>query len=116
MCLRFEVKQYGQNLGTVNKNYIWYEMGFFGYWGQQVKLVLLCLDAPSILRDYVHQVVMSPECPIATDIHWLNLIILSQVVYLYEHSVWTLRSVVRKIEEVSALIQKSVRINTNALN
>ena len=103
MCLRFEVKQYDHNRGTINKDYVWYEMGFFGYWGQQGKLVLLCLDAPLALREYVHRAVVSPKSPITTDIHWLSSIFLSQIVHLYDHSIWTLRSVVGKIEEVSAL-------------
>ena len=116
MCLRFEVKQYGHNPGAVNKDYVWYEMGFFGHWGQQGKLVLLCLNTPLLLRDYLHRAVMSPASPITIDIHWLSSLVLSQIVHLYDHSVWTLRNVIRKIEEVSAFMQSSAGIDTNASN
>ena len=77
MCLRFEMKQYDHNLGTIDRDYMWYEMGFFGYWGQQGKFMLLCLNAPLVLRDYVHHAVTSPEAPITTDIHRLSSVLLS---------------------------------------
>jgi hypothetical protein len=104
MSLRFVVKQYSQHLAASEKDYVWYEMGFFGYRGSQGKVVLLCLDLPLVLRDCLQRTIVSCESPITTNMHWLSSTFLSQILHLYDHSVWTLRSVVREIEEVRAPI------------
>jgi len=62
----------------------------------------------------LQRAVVSRESPITTDIHWLSSAFLSQTLNLYDHSVWTLRNVVREIEEVRALRKWSAGIDTNA--
>lgn len=104
MCFRFEVKQVGRDQGIVDKDYVWYEMGFLGHWTTEGKMVLLCLDVPIVLRDRLLRAVMLHDTPATANMEWLSSTLLSQIVHLYDHSVWTLRNIVRGIEEVSSSV------------
>jgi hypothetical protein len=95
---RFLVKQLNDNPVALRSGYVWYEMGFVCHRTSSEKMMLLCLDVPTVLRDSLQRLISSwREIPPPIDVHSC---IIGEIVQLYDHSVWTLRNTVRDFEKV----------------
>ena len=101
---RFLVKQVAAR-GSINQHsYEWYEMGFFTRWISPGEQIMFCFDIPQTLEDRLQTLFLSPSTtPKLPDIYSLHVIVIDEMVKLFDNSVWSLRDTVRLIELVKLL-------------
>lgn len=99
-----------------NKDYKWYEMGFFTFWEKtagergvdKVILRVLCVDTPHDMPASLKQLLEArhkPEEAIKFDDPLaLHGVLLDKIVLLLDIAVWRVRDRVRDIEKVSTMI------------
>lgn len=104
-----------------NQNvYEWYEIGFFTKWTSKGGHVLFCFDNPLILRDRLKTLFLSPLItPKLSDIYSPHVLVIDEIIKLFDRSVWSLRDVVRATEMVklpSHLTSERKAANNNLQN
>ena len=95
-------------------------MGFFTRWTSKGGHVLFCFDIPLILRDHLKSLFLSPSTtPKLSDIYSLHMLVIDEIIKLFNRSVWSLRDIVRATEMVklpSYAIGKRELANNNFQN
>lgn len=89
-----------------NKDYVWYEMGFFTRWRDGGYCQVLCVDTPPDLKCRLQKAVQEKldfgdldfRDPFA-----MHAPLLDELVYYNDKSVWAIRDPIRRIEKVSFL-------------
>ena len=80
--------------------YSWSEMSFFTRW-TRASSVTLCFDVPKTSQMRTHQALVSRQQRLDfRDIYAGHVIVLDEVLALFDESVWALRDEVRRIEKV----------------
>ena len=98
---RILVKQIGTGEGANQHAYEWYEMGFFTRWTSKGGHVLFCFDIPLILRHRLETLFLSPwTTPKLSDLYSLHVLVIDEIIKLFDTSVWSLRDIVRATEMV----------------
>ena len=76
-------------------------MGFFVRWTSKGGQVLFCFDIPLVLRDRFQTLFLSPMImPKLSDIYAPHVLVIDEIIKLFDRSVWSLRDVVRATEMV----------------
>ena len=76
-------------------------MGFFTRWISKGGQVLFCFDIPLILRDRLKTLFLSPSIiPELSDIYAPHVLVVDEIIKLFDRSVWCLRDLVRATEMV----------------
>ena len=76
-------------------------MGFFTRWTSKGGQILLCFDIPLMLRDRLQTLFLSPSImPKLSDIYSPHVLVIDEIIKLFDRSVWSLRDVVRATEKV----------------
>ena len=87
--------------GSNQHVYEWYEMGFFTRWTSKGGHVLFCFDIPTILRDRLETHFLAPSlAPNLSDIYSPHVLVIDEIIKLFDRSVWSLRDIVRATEMV----------------
>jgi hypothetical protein len=98
-----------------DKDYIWYEMGFFTYWDHSGRCRVVCIDTPEELQSELETVLQkqwgletalqkqSPPLNFS-DPFTMHVPLIDQIILQYDDSVWGIRDLIRKIEKVSTSI------------
>ena len=96
---RFLVKQVLPVEKPTGREYEWYEMSFFSHSVGRAQKLMLCLDTPSFFKTWLLRPISS-AVPIESKlgIYSMHLLILEELVRLYDRALWSLRDVVRRIE------------------
>ena len=117
---RILVKQIGTGGGANQHAYEWYEMGFFTRWTSKGGHVLFCFDIPLILRDRLKTLFLPPSItPKLSDLYSPHMLVIDEIIKLFDASVWSLRDIVRATEMVkmpSYATGKSEAANNNLQN
>lgn len=78
-------------------------MIFYVYAQSNGSAVAFCINTPKMFRGNLIDTMNSGKCEIAEDaVSLLQNMILSEVVKLYDASVWTIRDHVRELEKVNS--------------
>lgn len=99
------------------KDYIWYEMGFFTRWDHSGNCRVVCIDTPEELQSGLKNFFQShskPETALPKPPHPLNfkdpfamhIPLIDQIVMRYDESVWLIRDLIRDVETVSTSIMR----------
>lgn len=81
--------------------YEWYEMGFFTKWASPNSHIVLCFDIPqSLLASLTKAVSSSSMILDSASIYSLHIIIIDEVLKLFDTAIWSIRDVIRKAELV----------------
>ena len=99
----------GVNVGR--HEYEWYEMGFFTTWISQNSHSIFCFDMPqSSLADLTKAVSSSSSSSSSSSrtldsasIYALHVIIIDEILKLFDTAVWSLRDTIREVELVDIL-------------
>ena len=76
-------------------------MGFFTRWTSNDGHVLFCFDIPLILRDRLKTLFHSPSItPKLSDLYSPHVLVIDEIIKLFDTSVWSLRDIVRATEMV----------------
>ena len=76
-------------------------MGFFTRWTSNGGHVLFCFDIPLILRDRLKTLFLSPSItPKLSDLYSPHVLVIDEIIKLFDTSVWSLRDIVRATEMV----------------
>ena len=76
-------------------------MGFFTRWTSDGEHVLLCFDTPLVLRDRLKTLFLPPSVTTKLpDIYSPHLLVIDEIIKLFDRSVWSLRDVVRATKTV----------------
>ena len=76
-------------------------MGFFTRWTSKGGQVLFCFDIPLMLRDRLQTLFLSPTImPKLSDIYSPHVLVIDEIIKLFDRSVWSLRDVIRATEMV----------------
>jgi hypothetical protein len=88
---------------TVSKYpYDWHKPGFFTSWTPQGKTVILCFNAPTILKEAIIRSAMATDLELEMHMPFkLHNILVEEIVTLFDKSVWAWRDLVRDLEKVS---------------
>ena len=79
-------------------------MGFFTRWTSKGGQILFCFDIPLMLRDRLQAPFLSPSTtPKLSDIYSPHVLIINEIINLFDRSVWSLRDIVRATEMVKLL-------------
>lgn len=81
------------------KDYLWYEMRFFSMWRSSGQHVVLCVGTPERLEAML-EAMLREDPPDLTHPLTLHICLISQIIRLYDQSVWRSREPIRKFEEV----------------
>ena len=88
-------------MGANQHVYEWYEMGFFTRWTSKGGQILFCFDIPLMLRDHLQTLFLSPSTlPKLPDIYSPHVLVIDEIIKLFDRSVWSLRDIVRATEMV----------------
>lgn len=94
---RFIVKRFK----PMHSTYSWFEMSFFTTWTAG-SMTSFCFDVPKTAQIRIHQTLASRAQPIdLEDVYANHVILLDEILVLYNESVWALRDGLRQIEKVS---------------
>ena len=62
---------------------------------------MICFDTPLILRDHLKTLFLSPSMiPRLSDIYSPHVLVIDEIIELFDKSVWSLRDIVRETEMV----------------
>ncbi len=76
-------------------------MGFFTRWTSPGGQIIFCFDVPQTLHDRLQTHFLSPSTmPKLSDVYSLHLVIIDEMIKLFDKSVWSLRDIVRVTELV----------------
>ncbi len=76
-------------------------MGFFTRWTSSGGQIIFCFDVPQTLHDRLQTHFLSPSTmPKLSDVYSLHLVIIDEMIKLFDKSVWSLRDIVRVTELV----------------
>ena len=76
-------------------------MGFFTRWTSKGGQVLFCFDIPLMLRDRLQTLFLSPSImPKLLDIYSPHVLVIDEIIKLFDRSIWSLRDVIRATEMV----------------
>lgn len=76
-------------------------MAFFTRWISSGGQIIFCFNAPQTLHDSLQTLFLSPSTtPRLSDIYSLHLVVIDDIIDLYDKSVWSLRDIVRMTELV----------------
>lgn len=93
------VKQVAASGGVNQHDYEWYEMGFFTRWTSSGGQIIFCFDVPQTLHDRLQTHFLSPSTmPKLSDVYSLHVVIIDEMIKLFDKSVWSLRDIVRVTE------------------
>ena len=93
---RFIVKK----VDPVQSSYSWSEMSFYTTWTPELT-INLCLDVPKPSQMRLHQALASRQKPFdPRDIYASHVVLLDEILAMFDESVWALRDGVRRIEIV----------------
>ncbi|KAF7510226.1 hypothetical protein GJ744_006922 [Endocarpon pusillum] len=96
---RFLVKQLEKNVSSADLGYFWHEMGFFTQSTAPNRTTVLCFDVPYSFRHGLQQSLrLSSGKGHDYNRYTLHRFLTSEVINLYDTSVWTIRDVVRDVE------------------
>ena len=94
---RFIVKR----VDPIQSSYSWSEMSFYTTWTTEFT-INLCFDVPKASQMRLHQALNLRQKPFDTrDIYASHVLLLDEVLAMFDDSVWALRDGVRQIEIVS---------------
>lgn len=80
--------------------YSWSEMSFYTKWTPSSS-VILCFDVPKTSQMRTHQAVVSHQQQLNfKDIYAGHVLVLDEILALFDESVWALRDEVRRVEKV----------------
>jgi hypothetical protein len=86
-------------------------MGFITKWSPPNRNVVICFDAPRALQTRLEEVLSSDrEKREVHDPYALHSVIVDEVLAIYDSSVWSLRDLVRSVEQV--LLPRVLRLWT----
>ena len=80
--------------------YTWNEMTFHTKWTSR-SATALCLDLPVSVQDQILHTLSRPEHAVLLDIYSIQVIILDEIIRLFDKSVWAIRDAVRQVEKVN---------------
>lgn len=80
--------------------YEWNEMTFHTKWTSR-SAIALCFDLPVSVQDHIQLVLSRQEQSALLDIYSMQVIILDEIIHLFDKSVWAIRDAVRNVEKVS---------------
>ena len=87
-------------------------MTFFSRW-EPGHCVMLCVDTPDDFEEELKHAVECEQEPLDfNDAFALHVPLMDQIINLYDHSVWSIRDLIRRVEKVS---QRSVFADQNGL-
>lgn len=93
---RFIVKK----VDPVQSSYSWSEMSFYSAWTTKCT-INLCFDVPKASQIRIHQALAVSHKPFETrDVYASHVILLDEILAMFDESVWALRDGVRQIERV----------------
>ncbi len=93
---RYIVKQYASTQLT----YTWFEMSFHTFW-TPITSVILCFNVPKTSQMRIHHSLVSRQQRLdLKDIYAAHVLVLDEILALFDQSVWALRDGVRRIEKV----------------
>lgn len=93
---RFIIKQVIGKEG----GYIWNEMTFHTKWTPR-SATALCFDLPVSAQDQIQLALSRQEQATLLDIYSVQVIILDEIIHLFDKSVWAIRDAVRNVEKVN---------------
>lgn len=90
--------------GANQYDYYWFEMTFFTRWTTPGGHTVLCLDVPDAALARLQALFLSPSKTLdLSDIYSPHLVIVDEIIRLFDISVWSLRNIVRTTELVRLL-------------
>lgn len=94
---RYIVKQIASKQST----YTWSEMSFHTFW-TPITSIILCFNVPKTSQMRIHHSLVSRQQRLdLRDIYMTHVLVLDEILALFDQSVWALRDEVRRIEKVS---------------
>ena len=76
-------------------------MGFFTRWISPGGQIIFCFDVPQTLYDRLQTRFLSPSTtPKLLDVYLLHVVVIDEIIKLFDKSVWSLRDIVRVTELV----------------
>jgi len=82
--------------------YEWYEMSFYIYAVPHGATVIFCMDTPLHFGKELVNTLNARNQPVPKDkLAFLQSAVLAELLKMYDHTVWTIRDVVRGLEKVS---------------
>ena len=76
-------------------------MGFFTRWISPGEQIIFCFDVPQTLYDRLETHFLSPSTtPKLSDVYSLHVVIINEIIKLFDKSVWSLRDIIRVTELV----------------
>jgi hypothetical protein len=83
-----------------DQRYFWYEMSFFTYWSPTYCMTL-CIGTPDDLELRLAAILSADsESVNVFDPFAMQVLLVDQVITIYDQSVWDIRDVIRKVEKV----------------
>lgn len=80
--------------------YKWEEMAFHTKWTPRLATAL-CFDLPVSVQDQIQLTLSRQEQSTLVDIYSMQVIILDELIHLFDKSVWAIRDAVRNVEKVN---------------
>lgn len=96
---RFIIKQIIRK-ATKEGEYAWNEMSFHTKWTSR-SATTLCFDLPGSAQDRILLTLSRQDHATLLDIYSIQVIILDEMICLFDKSVWAIRDAVRKVEKVN---------------
>lgn len=88
-----------------DKDYTWYEMGFFTRWDDSGNCRVVCIDTPEELQSGLETFLQKQSPPLNfSDPFAMHVPLIDQLILRYDDSVWRIRDLIRKVEKVSTSI------------
>lgn len=75
-------------------------MSFHTKWTSQ-SATALCFDIPASVQDQIQLALSRQEKTTLLDIYSMQVIILDEIIHLFDKSVWAIRDAVRNVEKVT---------------
>lgn len=82
----------------------WYEMGFIASWKRSTPLTLICFDLPTRSQSMIQSTIDSHTIDIS-NLYSTFLLVLDELLRLYDESVWSIRNHISQWEAVSDTVQ-----------
>ena len=98
---RFLVKQLNYERNVNSPAHEWHEMAFFTNWSKPDLKAVFFFDAPQDLQCHVQRLLSSSPARLDSLDHYsMHVLIVEEIVNLFENSVWDLRDLIRRVEMV----------------
>ena len=93
--------------------YVWHTLGFFTSWMPLNGSVVFCFDLPPSLKDSLFVSFRDSTTPIRMDDPFaVHVVLLEEVISLFDHVLWSTRDLVRGIEKVATAVVGRRRMGT----